>query len=403
MSVYFVKGNDPLLREEAVGALVADLLGDDDRSFALEEFVVGADARSGEEVADDETEEPSGTPLGAALNAARTLPMMTAKRVVVVRDVGNLASAEVKLVEAYVADPVETTELVLVAGGTARNASKTNAALEKLAKGAGSVAWPASEDSSDVLGRALRDSGIRMRPDAAKVVLANVGADAGLIPGLVTTLASVHGEGAQLEVDDVEPYLTDAGAVPMWDLTNAIERGDSAKGIEVLQRLLTATTPSQPKPLHPLEIMGFLHGHYRRLLRLDDPSVRNNDEAAAALGGRMSAKAAGFRLRQARALGTDGLREAFRPRHQGRAGDPTRHGDGGARRATGVADGAGEESSALAAPTADQEERGARFMRRDVRRAAWFLWIRPLLPALASRFCAALVSSAACPSPESMA
>ena len=29
-----------------------------------------------------------------------------------------------------------------------------------------------------------------------------------------------------------------------------------------------------------------------------------------------------------------------------------------------------------------------RFMRREVRRAAWFLWIRPLAPALPRRFCA---------------
>ena len=54
-----------------------------------------------------------------------------------------------------------------------------------------------------------------------------------------------------------------------------------------------------------------LHGHYRRLLQLDDPAVRTNEDAAAALGGRGNPRAAGFRLRQARALGTDGLRRAF--------------------------------------------------------------------------------------------
>jgi len=54
-----------------------------------------------------------------------------------------------------------------------------------------------------------------------------------------------------------------------------------------------------------------LHGHYHRLLTLDDPAIRNSQDAAAALGGRANPRSAGFRLRQARALGSDGLRRAF--------------------------------------------------------------------------------------------
>jgi DNA polymerase III subunit delta len=137
------------------------------------------------------------------------------------------------------------------------------------------------------------------------------------VPGIVDMLAAVHGPGAELDIEEVEPYLAGAGAVPMWDLTNAIEKGDVPGALAVVQRLLTVTSPSHPKPMHPLEVMGFLHGHYRRLLRLDDPEIRGNDDAAAALGGRMNPRAAGFRLRQARALGTDGLRQAFD--HLGRA------------------------------------------------------------------------------------
>ena len=56
--------------------------------------------------------------------------------------------------------------------------------------------------------------------------------------------------------------------------------------------------------MHPLQIAALLHGHYRRLLRLDDPAVQTSEDAAAALGGRTNPRAAGFRLRQARALGS---------------------------------------------------------------------------------------------------
>lgn len=320
MTVHYVKGADPILRDDSLSALVEELLDGEDRSFALEDFTIPADGRGGSDDDDDDGDddrEITGTPFGSALNAARTPPMMTAKRVVVVHDVGNLGKPEVKALEAYLADPVETTELVLVAGGTARGASTTTTALEKLAKASGEVVGTASEKPVDVLARELDAVQLVMRPPAAKVLIAHVGEDAGLVPGIVDMLAAVHGPGAELDIEEVEPYLAGAGAVPMWDLTNAIEKGDVPGALAVVDRLLTVTSPSHPKPMHPLEVMGFLHGHYRRLLRLDDPEIRGNDDAAAALGGRMNPRAAGFRLRQARALGTDGLRQAFD--HLGRA------------------------------------------------------------------------------------
>ena len=45
----------------------------------------------------------------------------------------------------------------------------------------------------------------------------------------------------------------------------------------------------------------------------------------------------------------------------------------------------------------------ARFMRRDVRRAAWFLWIRPLDAAWSRRDCATRIVAAASSEPVSMA
>ena len=80
--------------------------------------------------------------------------------------------------------------------------------------------------------------------------------------------------------------------------------------LEVLHRLLTATSASQPKPLHPMQVMASLVFHYQRLLRLDDPSIANKEQAAAVLGMK-SANGARFPLEAARRLGSDGLREAL--------------------------------------------------------------------------------------------
>jgi DNA polymerase-3 subunit delta len=231
---------------------------------------------------------------------------MTDRRIVVVREVGNLRASDLPPLLAYLEHPLASSELILVTGG-----GKTPDALEQRVRSEGAVTAPVTERGPDVLARAAASSGLGLTPAAVEAVLAQVGQDAGLVPGLIATLASAHGDGARLDVVDVEPYLGEAGSVPTWQLTNAIERGDIAGALATARRLLTATSPRQPRPLHPLQVTAMLHGYYRRLLTLDDPAVRTSEDAAAALGGRPNPRAAGFRLRQARALGFDGLRRAF--------------------------------------------------------------------------------------------
>ena len=137
--------------------------------------------------------------------------------------------------------------------------------------------------------------------------------------------------------------------------------------------------------MHPLQLLALLHGHYRRLLALDDPAVRSSQDAAAALGGRANPRSAGFRLRQARALGSGGLQRAF---------DLLAQADLDLKGARAIPEDAvvellvarlaGLTPGARRAPTSPAPF-AARFMSREVRRAAWRGWIRPFAPALARR------------------
>lgn len=303
MSAHLVKGEDPILRSDACEVLVAELLGADDRTLALEEVTVPPKASGDGEGGGSDARVAA---VDVALNGASTPPFMTESRVVVVRDVGLLSAAEVEPLVRYLEDPLETTALVLVAGGGALAKS-----LETAVKKHGTVHVPGATKAVDVLAQELATAGVRLRPDATKALLAHVGSDAGLVPGIVETLAGAFGSDVDLGSDAVAPYLGGEGSVPVWDLTNAIEKGDKAGALTVLHRLLTVTSPTQPKPVHPLQVVAILHSHYRRLLTLDDPNVRSAEDAATALGGRTSPNAARYRLKQARALGTDGLRQAF--------------------------------------------------------------------------------------------
>jgi DNA polymerase III subunit delta len=307
--VYLVGGSDPLLRDRAVEALVAELIGDDDRSLAVEDVTVPA---KGERAADDEPddrsdERPQAAAAARGVAAAQSPPFLTARRVVVVREIGLLTKADAAPLVEYLTAPLDTTVLVLVAGG-----GTVPADLTKAIKAAGATqVGPDSEKTSDVLSDVLASAGLELDTAAAKRLTAHVGEDAGRVQGMVDVLAAAFEPGARLGVDEIEPYLGDAGPVPNYELTNAIEKGDVAGALTVLHRLLHASSSQQAKPMHPLQVMSTLQNAYSRLLRLDDPGVRSGEDAAKAIGGRMSPRAARYRLDHARALGSDGLRQAF--------------------------------------------------------------------------------------------
>jgi DNA polymerase-3 subunit delta len=298
--VHLVLGDDPTLRSDLVRALVAELVGADDPSLAVEEFTLAGRADDGP--GEGDTGVPNGRPpvIAAALGAASTPPFGTERRVIVVRDVGALGATDTEAVVRYLADPMPTTVLVLVSGG-----GRTPAALTKAVKAAGGKeVRPRSERTGDALASALEHAGLTLTPAAVRRVTEWLGDDAGRVPALLDVLRAAYGEEARVDVDDVEPYLGDAGSVAPYHLTGAIDRGEADAALEVLHRLRGAA-------FHPLQVMALLHRHYQRLLRLDDPSIGGEAEAAAALGGKVKPYPAGLALRQSRALGTVGIRAAY--------------------------------------------------------------------------------------------
>jgi DNA polymerase-3 subunit delta len=126
----------------------------------------------------------------------------------------------------------------------------------------------------------------------------------GRLEGLLDTLASAYGDGATVSSDDLEPFLGSAGTLAPWDLTDAIDSGDSARALDVLHRLLAGDS-------HPLVAMSMLHRHYRQLLRLDGSGVTSPEEAAQVLGLR-SAFPAKKALAQSRRLGSARTARAIR-------------------------------------------------------------------------------------------
>lgn len=253
---FLVEGDDPTLVSEAVRGLVGELLDGADRTLALEDF-------SGDEIE-----------LSAVVDACRTAPFLADRRVVVVRDVGRFGTEELAPLLAYLEDPVETTALVLAAGG-GRLAPKLVAAV----KARGHIRSTAvGRDTRAWVHERLRHSGLRVDAGAEARIEAHLGSDLSRLPGLVDVLVSAHGAGARLGVDDVTPYLGEAGGVAPWDLTDAIDAGASDRALGALHRLLGAGQR------HPLVVLSVLARHFGNLLAVDSPSITTEQAAAEALG-----------------------------------------------------------------------------------------------------------------------
>lgn len=286
MSVHLLTGDDESILRAAVSDLVHELVGDGDRSSMVDEY-------DGDDVV-----------VRAIVDSAQTPPFLTDRRVVVARDVGRFSAEDLAPLVAYLGDPLPTTELVLVGGG-GRLAKALTDAVKKGGGATRSTDPPSrARDRQGWVTDHAAAAGVKLASPAAALVADRLGEDVGRLDGLLATLAATFGASRQLRPDDVEPFIGEAGGVPPWDLTDAIDAGNTATALTVLGRM------SGPGGRHPLQLMAILHGHYGRLARLDGVAVGSEAQAAEVLGIKpgFPAKKA---LTQYRRLGGDGVRRAI--------------------------------------------------------------------------------------------
>lgn len=255
--VVLVEGSDPSLVADAVGRVVNELVGGVDRALAVEDH--------GAEEVD----------LAAVADGCATPPFLVDRRVVVVRDVGRFTAEELAPLLAYLSDPMPTTSLVLVAGG-----GRTSAKLASAAKAAGRLVSAQVErgQAAAWMRDRLRRSGLSLDAGAQLALAEHLGEDVGRLVPVLAVLEAAYGPGAALGLEQIEPYLGEAGSVTPWAFTDAIDAGDAGQALRMLHRLLGGGER------HPLVVLAVLHRHLESLMRVDDPSIRSEAEAARVMG-----------------------------------------------------------------------------------------------------------------------
>ncbi len=279
VTVQVFSGPEPSLLADAVRDRIDELVGEQDRSLALEEL-------TGEEFTIDQV-----------VDAVQTPPLLSDRRIVVVRGFNRFKSDELKPLVDLLRDPPSTTDLVIEWGSGA-----VPKKLLEVAKAVGGeqikVAAPGTGQARNTwFEERFNASSVNLDPTARQLLREHLGEDVARLTGLMLTLEGVYGFDVALGEAEVMPFLGDEGGVPPWDLTDALDRGDMTAALEVLQRMLRAGGR------HPLQIMATLHTHYERMLRLDGAGISNEKDAAAHLGIKGSSFPAQKAVAQLRRLG----------------------------------------------------------------------------------------------------
>ncbi|MGB3412848.1 MAG: DNA polymerase III subunit delta [Microthrixaceae bacterium] len=289
--VHLLKGSDPVLLATLVSETVDRLVGTDDRAMVVDEY-------SGDDYA-----------LGEPIIASTTVSMF-GRRIVVVRSLGRFSTDELAPVLQYLAAPSPDTILVLVW----EKAVAPGARLERIPKKLTDAVKTAGGETHDASipggkGRSmwvedqLSASSVRLSNSAKNALVTRLGEDLNRLGGVLSVLEASFGD-VELSADDIEPYLGDAGGVPPWELTDAIDSGQVSLALDKLQRMLMGGDR------HSLQVMVTIRSHFERMLRLDGSGVRDEKAAAALLGMKGSTFPAKKAMAQSQKLGPDKLRRA---------------------------------------------------------------------------------------------
>ena len=300
-TVHLLTGDDPTLLSDALSTLVHDLVGTGDRSLMVEELT------------EDSYRTDSSFDLARLVDAAQTAPFLTERRIVVGRHLQRFTRAEeLAPLYSYLDDVLPTTALVLVWERGENPRQDRSAPLPKklneAVKAAGGVvldtAIPSGKQADAWLDDRLRDSTLKFDRAARARIAEQLGEDRSRVVGLLHVLEAAYSNAATVTVADIEPFLGEAGSVPPWELTDAIDRGDIAGSLDRLHRMTGAGER------HPLALLATLHTHYSRMLRLDGVPGLDERSAAARLGMKGSTFPAKKALTQSKRLGSEKIATA---------------------------------------------------------------------------------------------
>lgn len=173
-----------------------------------------------------------GATAARVLAAARTMPMMGPRRLVLLRDIGAMTAAELGGLLEYLDAPSPSTVLV----ATALKADKRLKFFAAAAKKGLLHELTAPRDVAGWVNDEARQRGIAIRPDAVRRLTDAVGADLSRL-SLVLDQLWLYADAKPITVDDVDDLVADTRERSVFELTDAIGLGDRRRAMAAVASL----------------------------------------------------------------------------------------------------------------------------------------------------------------------
>jgi DNA polymerase-3 subunit delta len=240
--VYLLLGDDDVEKAELVSAL-AGLVPDGLEPFNVER-VHAVEMTNGEKVA---------AGVSSLMAAARTLPMMSPWRVVIVlqaeamlapRRESEASAGALEQIEEYLERPERQTILVLVASSVDRRSR----VYKQLAKQATVVMCGVLESQAEAeqwIQARAGTAGAVIDAAATRLLAARAGTDLKRLRGDLDRLLLYALGQARITVDDVKEIAGPSALQDDWALTTAIEQGRTAEALRHLASTLDAGAPPE--------------------------------------------------------------------------------------------------------------------------------------------------------------
>lgn len=193
------------------------------------------------------------TPPSEVINACNTLPCMTQRRIVLVKDAHQYDKHDLRSFRPYLQSPCPTTSLVFIA------AEMPAEFLKEVKDGAFHLERPPQKEIIPWIRTIARELGKQITAEAAGYLQEAIGRD---LQGIFHELSKTSlyiGERERIELQDVERVVSEVRPTTIFELTKAIGDKDLKKAFRALERIWESGEP-------PLKILGMISRQFRHLL-----------------------------------------------------------------------------------------------------------------------------------------
>lgn len=246
-AVIFLCGQEPYLIQQAARSIRQAVLPAEDDVFNDTQFY-------GKE-----------TTAGQVLEVAMTFPVFADKRLVTIKDAHQLPAPELEKLLPYLQDPVPETCLLFIAG----KIDSRRKFFQQLKKNDSLVEFKPLTDRElpQYIRNFLNQRDMKISADAVDLFCSMVGANLHEIHAELDKLLIYKGTATLIDVVDVQAVVSRGRAENIFELGNAVGRGDIGKALTLVMRLGAAGEA-------PLKILSLLVLHFRRLWKVRELQVQ---------------------------------------------------------------------------------------------------------------------------------